>query len=57
MMTERTSWAEIRDRRLDEPGGREAYTLRSSPTSSDGPSGRCGSSAAGASRSSRSRLG
>jgi ribosome-binding protein aMBF1 (putative translation factor) len=25
MMTERTSWAEIRDRRLDEPGGREAY--------------------------------
>ena len=24
-MTERTSWTEIRDRRLDEPGARQAY--------------------------------
>lgn len=24
-MTERTSWSELRDRRLDEPGAREAY--------------------------------
>jgi ribosome-binding protein aMBF1 (putative translation factor) len=24
-MTERTSWTQIRDRRLDEPGAREAY--------------------------------
>ena len=24
-MTERTSWSQLRDRRLDEPGAREAY--------------------------------